>query len=141
MAAPIVGENSIGIRRAWRSFQAPIRRSASSSTWASIARWAAASASARAFRSASRRNYAGPEAVLISSLSCDIPLMASTPTARMVRAQFLGLILMSVALGMLVTNAFDNWLRGYTVIWWLALILVNIFAIGAASITVAKRIN
>jgi tellurite resistance protein TehA-like permease len=59
----------------------------------------------------------------------------------MVRAQFLGLILMSVALGMLVTNAFDNWLRGYTVIWWLALILVNIFAIGAASITVAKRIN
>ena len=29
MAAPIVGENSIGIRLAWRSFQAAIRRSAS----------------------------------------------------------------------------------------------------------------
>ena len=28
MAAPIVGENSIGIRLAWRSFQASIRRSA-----------------------------------------------------------------------------------------------------------------
>jgi hypothetical protein len=32
------GENSIGIRLAWRSFQAPISRSASSSTWASVAR-------------------------------------------------------------------------------------------------------
>jgi hypothetical protein len=38
MAAPIVGENSIGIRFPWRSFQAPIRRSASSSSWASVAR-------------------------------------------------------------------------------------------------------
>jgi hypothetical protein len=33
MAAPIVGENSIGMRLAWRSFQAAIRRSASSSTF------------------------------------------------------------------------------------------------------------
>jgi hypothetical protein len=31
-AAPIVGANSKGIRRAWRSFQAAIRRSASAST-------------------------------------------------------------------------------------------------------------
>jgi hypothetical protein len=36
MAVPMVGENSIGIRLAWRSFQAPISRSASSSTWASV---------------------------------------------------------------------------------------------------------
>ena len=34
-----------------RSFHAPIRRSASSTTWASVARLAAASASAFAFRS------------------------------------------------------------------------------------------
>jgi len=34
MAAPIVGENDIGIRQAWRSFQAAMSRSASSSTWA-----------------------------------------------------------------------------------------------------------
>ena len=33
MAAPIVGENSIGIRRAWCSFHAVMRRSASSSSW------------------------------------------------------------------------------------------------------------
>jgi hypothetical protein len=32
MAARIVGENSMGIRLAWRSFQAVIKRSASSST-------------------------------------------------------------------------------------------------------------
>jgi hypothetical protein len=31
-AAQIVGENSIGMRFAWRSFQAPVKRSASSST-------------------------------------------------------------------------------------------------------------
>jgi hypothetical protein len=43
MAAPIVGENSIGIRLAWRSFQAAIRRSASSSTCGSVARRLAAS--------------------------------------------------------------------------------------------------
>jgi len=38
MAAPIVGENNIGIRRPWRSFQAAMSRSASSSTWTSVAR-------------------------------------------------------------------------------------------------------
>jgi hypothetical protein len=32
IAAPIVGENSIGIRLAWRSFQAAIRHSASFGT-------------------------------------------------------------------------------------------------------------
>jgi hypothetical protein len=32
MAAPIVGEKIMGARNAWRSFQATIRRSASSST-------------------------------------------------------------------------------------------------------------
>ncbi len=37
------GRNSIGIRLDWRSFQAAISRSASSSTWASVARRAAAS--------------------------------------------------------------------------------------------------
>jgi hypothetical protein len=37
MAAPIVGENSIGIRFSWRSFQAATIRSASSSNWASVA--------------------------------------------------------------------------------------------------------
>src|SRR6516162_2107011 len=50
MAAPIVGENSIGIRFAWRSFQAAISRSASSRTRASVARRLAAS-----FSAASRR--------------------------------------------------------------------------------------
>jgi len=38
VAAPIVGEKIIGMRCAWRSFQAPINRSTSSSTWASVAR-------------------------------------------------------------------------------------------------------
>jgi hypothetical protein len=34
----MVGEKIIGARNAWRSFQAVICRSASSSTWASVAR-------------------------------------------------------------------------------------------------------
>jgi len=38
MAAPIVGEKIIGACNAWRSFQTAIRRSASSSTCASVAR-------------------------------------------------------------------------------------------------------
>jgi hypothetical protein len=37
------GEKIIGARNAWRSFQAAIRRSPSSSTWASVARRVAAS--------------------------------------------------------------------------------------------------
>ena len=67
--------------------------------------------------------------------------MAPTPTVRTVRVQFFSLILMSIGLGMLIITALDNWLRGYTVIWWLALITVIIFAIGTASIAVVKRIN
>ena len=46
IATPIVGENSIGICFSWRSFQALIRRSASSSICASEARRLAASLSA-----------------------------------------------------------------------------------------------
>src|SRR6516165_8669596 len=49
-AAPIVGEKIMGARNAWRSFQTAIRRSASSSTCASVARRVAAS-----FSAASRR--------------------------------------------------------------------------------------
>jgi hypothetical protein len=45
MAAPMVGETSIGIRLAWRSFQAAIRRSASSKIRGSVARRAAPLAS------------------------------------------------------------------------------------------------
>ncbi len=51
--APMVGENNMGIPRAWRSFQAATSRSASSNTWPSIARLAPTAASAMAFRSAS----------------------------------------------------------------------------------------
>src|SRR5580700_804136 len=48
-AAPTVGANRKGIGRAWRSFQAPIRRSASSSSRALVAYRAAASARGMGF--------------------------------------------------------------------------------------------
>jgi hypothetical protein len=41
-AQPMVGENSIGMRLACRSFHAAMRRPASSRIWASVARFAAA---------------------------------------------------------------------------------------------------
>jgi len=43
MAAPIVGENSNGVRLAWRSFQAAMSSSTSSSTWVPVACLLAAS--------------------------------------------------------------------------------------------------
>ena len=52
-AQPIVGENSIGMRLACRSFHAETRRPASSSTCASVARLAAASFSAACRRRSS----------------------------------------------------------------------------------------
>jgi hypothetical protein len=54
-AHPIVGENSIGIRLACRSFHAAIRRSASSRICPSVARRAAASFSATAARFQERK--------------------------------------------------------------------------------------
>jgi len=78
IAAPIVGANSIGIRLAWRSFQAAIRRSASSSTWASVARRLAASFSAARRRSSSILRRLTPMAGWsISAPACQAELRVS----------------------------------------------------------------
>ena len=61
-AHPIVGENSIGMRLACRSFHAATSRLASSSTCASVARLAAASFSAAAARRASILRLLNPMA-------------------------------------------------------------------------------
>ena len=64
MAAPIVGENSIGIRLAWRSFQAVTSCSASSRICGPRARRAAASLAATAARWLSIRRLLKPLADL-----------------------------------------------------------------------------
>ena len=58
-----------------------------------------------------------------------------------VLGQFVGTILMSVALGMLLGNTFDQWLRGQSFIFWLALSVLFIAAIGTNAIAVTRRIT
>jgi hypothetical protein len=57
------------------------------------------------------------------------------------RSLFLGLILMCVALGMVLTVALDSWLRGNSYLWWLLLVLLLMLAVTAVSITVFVSIH
>jgi hypothetical protein len=51
-----------------------------------------------------------------------------------------GLILMSVGLGMVVAVSLLSWLRGDSFVWWCALLLLTAFGVLTVSVTVAKRI-
>ena len=57
------------------------------------------------------------------------------------RSLFLGLILMCVALGTVLTVALDSWLRGNSYLWWLLLVLLLMLAVTAVSITVFVSIH
>ena len=63
-----------------------------------------------------------------------------TPSKAATRWQFIGVILMSVALGMFFATILDNWLRGESFIWWLLLAGVFIFAISTNTFAILKRI-
>jgi hypothetical protein len=54
------------------------------------------------------------------------------------RALFAALLLMSVALGMLLLTALENWLQGNSFLWWLLLVLLDVFAVAAVSMSVLK---
>jgi uncharacterized protein (DUF58 family) len=41
----------------------------------------------------------------------------------------LNVIGMSVGLGTLLITVFDNWMRGYSIFWWVMLALLTIFSI------------
>lgn len=57
------------------------------------------------------------------------------------RSLLVGLVLMSIGLGMLLTTVLDSWLRGSSYLWGLLLALLLLFAIVAAGITVVTRIR
>jgi hypothetical protein len=67
--------------------------------------------------------------------------MTPTPTKSVMRWQFFGVMLMCVALGVLILTAFDNWLRGNSIVWWLLLVVIFVFAISANSMAILKRIT
>ena len=52
----------------------------------------------------------------------------------------LGLILMSVGLGMVIAVSMLSWLRGDLFVWWLALLVLIAFGVLTLGVTVAKRI-
>jgi hypothetical protein len=70
--------------------------------------------------------------------SCNVAGMTSVQSAA--RFQFFGLILMSVALGMVLLTVFDKWLRGDSFAWWLLLAALNVFAISTNCMVLLKRI-
>jgi hypothetical protein len=57
------------------------------------------------------------------------------------RSLLLGLVLMSIGLGTLLTTVLDNWLRGDSYLWWLLLMLLLLFAITSVGVTVMKRLS
>jgi hypothetical protein len=52
----------------------------------------------------------------------------------------IGLVLMSVGLGTLLSVTLLSWLRGDSFVWWLALLLLMAFGVLTVGVTVAKRI-
>jgi hypothetical protein len=66
--------------------------------------------------------------------------MTSTPSKAMTCWHLFGLILMSVAFGVMLFTALDKWFRGDSIVWWLVLAVVFVFAISTNSILLLKRI-
>jgi hypothetical protein len=52
-----------------------------------------------------------------------------------------GLVLMSVGLGTLLVTVVDNWLRGYSTLWWLVLMLLLLPGIVSVGMTLMTRIR
>jgi hypothetical protein len=57
------------------------------------------------------------------------------------RSLFLADILLSVALGLVVADTVDRWLRGVSFVGWFVLMLLMGFAVATVSMTVWKRIT
>lgn len=57
------------------------------------------------------------------------------------RLQFVGIIFMSIGLGVLLMTALDKWFRGDSMVWWLVLVALFAFVISVNSVTVMKRLG
>jgi len=67
--------------------------------------------------------------------------MTPTPSRSATRWQFIGLILMSVALGGGLLTALEKWLRGESIVWYLVLPVLFVLAISMNAVTLMKRIS
>jgi hypothetical protein len=67
--------------------------------------------------------------------------MVETPSRTVQRWQFVSIILMSVALGGMLLSAFESWLRGNSVIWWLGLSALFVFSITVNTIRLLKQVT
>lgn len=47
----------------------------------------------------------------------------------------------SVGLGMLLITVFDNWMRGYSIFWWVMLALLSMFSILINALMLVVRIK
>jgi len=67
--------------------------------------------------------------------------MNSSPAPALAIGRLIGIILLSVALGMMLITTLEEWLHGRSFIWWLLLSALFVVAVGANAAAVTKRIN
>jgi hypothetical protein len=67
--------------------------------------------------------------------------MTPSPARSVTLGRLIGLILLSVALGMMLVTTLEEWLRGRSFIWWLLLAVLFVVAVGANAAAVTKRIS
>jgi sterol desaturase/sphingolipid hydroxylase (fatty acid hydroxylase superfamily) len=67
--------------------------------------------------------------------------MTSSPAVSVTLGRLIGVILLSVALGMMLITTLEEWLRGRSFIWWLLLAVLFVVAVGANAAAVTKRIS
>jgi hypothetical protein len=67
--------------------------------------------------------------------------MTSSPAVSVTLGRLIGLILLSIALGMMLITTLEEWLRGRSFIWWLLLSVLFVVAVGANALAVTKRIS
>jgi hypothetical protein len=67
--------------------------------------------------------------------------MTPSPARSVTLGRLIGLILLSVALGMMLVTTLEEWLRGRSFIWWLLLAVLFVVAVGANALAVTKRIS
>ncbi|MBM7486071.1 MULTISPECIES: hypothetical protein [Bradyrhizobium] len=53
----------------------------------------------------------------------------------------LNVIGMSVGLGTLLITVFDNWMRGYSIFWWVMLALLSMFSILINALMLVVRVK
>ena len=67
--------------------------------------------------------------------------MNSSPAPALAIGRLIGIILLSVALGMMLITTLEEWLHGRSFIWWLLLSALFVVAVGANAAAVTKRIS